>query len=126
MTIVNNCDNCLYLSGQDVDTMQYTAFKANRTVDSILTVALGDAYLFTRGISIKMSKSSSSNCMNCTISNRKHPCSDFLFRPITPWKPSDSQRLKPSMGLSKRAVPHRGTALFLVEKVEKTIGIYKN
>ena len=49
MTIVNNCDNCLYLGGQDVDTAKYIAFKANRTVDSILTMALGDAYLFTRG-----------------------------------------------------------------------------
>lgn len=48
-TILNNCDNCLYLGGQDVDTAQYISFKANRTVDSILNMPLGEAYLFTRG-----------------------------------------------------------------------------
>lgn len=48
-TIVNNCDNCLYLGGQDVDTARYISFKANRTVDSILNMPLGEAYLFTRG-----------------------------------------------------------------------------
>ena len=52
-TILNNCDNCLYLGGQDVDTAQYIAFKANRTMDSILNMPLGDAYLFTRGSSPK-------------------------------------------------------------------------
>lgn len=49
MTIINNCDNCLYLGGQDVDTAKYISFKANKTVDSILNLPLGDAYLFTRG-----------------------------------------------------------------------------
>lgn len=49
MTIVNNCDNCLYLGGQDVETAKYIAFKANRTADSILTMPLNEAYLFTRG-----------------------------------------------------------------------------
>lgn len=48
-TIVNNCDNCLYLGGQDVDTARYISFKANRTIDSILNMPLGEAYLFTRG-----------------------------------------------------------------------------
>lgn len=48
-TIVNNCDNCLYLGGQDVDTAKYISFKANRTVDTILSLPLEDAYLFTRG-----------------------------------------------------------------------------
>lgn len=49
MTIINNCDNCLYLGGQDVETAKYIAFKANRTVDTILTMPLEEAYLFTRG-----------------------------------------------------------------------------
>lgn len=49
MTIVNNCDNCLYLGGQDVETAKYISFKANKTVDSILNLPLGEAYLFTRG-----------------------------------------------------------------------------
>lgn len=49
MTIINNCDNCLYLGGQDVDTAKYISYKANRTVDSVLNLPLGEAYLFTRG-----------------------------------------------------------------------------
>ena len=49
MTIVNNCDNCLYLGGQDVDTAQYIAYKANKTADTILNLPLEAAYLFIRG-----------------------------------------------------------------------------
>ena len=48
-TILNNCDNLLYLGGQDVKTAQYIAIKANKTVNTILDMPLGDAYLFTRG-----------------------------------------------------------------------------
>lgn len=48
-TIINNCDNCLYLGGQDVETARYIGVKANRTADSILNMPLEDAYLFTRG-----------------------------------------------------------------------------
>lgn len=48
-TILNNCDNCLYLGGQDVETAKYIAFKANRTADTILNMALDQCYLFTRG-----------------------------------------------------------------------------
>ena len=48
-TIMNNCDNCLYLGGQDVDTARFIAVKANRTVDTILSLPLGEAWLFTRG-----------------------------------------------------------------------------
>lgn len=49
MTIINNCDNCLYLGGQDVETARYMSMKANKTVDNILNLPLDDAYLFTRG-----------------------------------------------------------------------------
>lgn len=49
MTIINNCDSCLYLGGQDLETAQYIAQKANKTVDSILNMPLSRAYLFTRG-----------------------------------------------------------------------------
>ena len=49
MTIINNCDNCLYLGGQDVETARYISVKANRTADSILNMPLDEAYLFTRG-----------------------------------------------------------------------------
>lgn len=48
-TIINNCDNCLYLGGQDVETARYIGVKANRTADSILNMPLEEAYLFTRG-----------------------------------------------------------------------------
>ncbi len=52
-TIMNNCDNCLYLGGQDVDTARFIAVKANRTTDTILSLPLGEAWLFTRGQSPK-------------------------------------------------------------------------
>ncbi len=48
-TIINNCDNCLYLGGQDVETARFISVRANRTADSILSLPLGEAYLFTRG-----------------------------------------------------------------------------
>ena len=48
-TIINNCDNCLYLGGQDVETARFMSLKANKTVDSILHMALDESYLFTRG-----------------------------------------------------------------------------
>lgn len=49
MTIINNCDNFLYLGGQDVETVRYIAVKANKTADTILNMPLDEAYLFTRG-----------------------------------------------------------------------------
>lgn len=48
-TIVNNCDNLLYLGGQDVGTADYIGIKANKTANSILNMSVGDAFLFTRG-----------------------------------------------------------------------------
>ena len=48
-TIMNNCDNCLYLGGQDVNTAYTMAEKMNRPANTILTLPLGSAYLFTRG-----------------------------------------------------------------------------
>lgn len=33
-TIINNCDNCLYLGGQDLDTSQFISVKANKTQDT--------------------------------------------------------------------------------------------
>lgn len=53
-TIINNCDNCLYLGGQDVETAKYIAVKANKTPDSILNMPLHCAYLFTRGQKAKL------------------------------------------------------------------------
>lgn len=54
MTIINNCDNCLYLGGQDVETARYIATKANKTPDTILSMPLDRAYLFTRGQKARM------------------------------------------------------------------------
>ena len=48
-TIINNCDNCLYLGGQDIVTARFFAEKANKTPFTILNMPLSDAYLFTRG-----------------------------------------------------------------------------
>lgn len=48
-TIINNCDNCLYLGGQDIDTANYMSFKANKSITTILNMPLDEAYLFTRG-----------------------------------------------------------------------------
>lgn len=48
-TILNNCDHCLYLGGQDVDTARYISFKANKSVNSILNMPISDAWLFERG-----------------------------------------------------------------------------
>lgn len=49
MTIINNCDSCLYLGGQDVDTARYIGIKANKTTDTILTLPINSALLFIRG-----------------------------------------------------------------------------
>lgn len=48
-TIINNCDNCLYLGGQDYDTANYMHYKANKSIAAILNMPLNEAYLFTRG-----------------------------------------------------------------------------
>lgn len=47
-TILNNCDHCLYLGGQDVETAAYVSKKANKPTSDILNMPLGDAWLFTR------------------------------------------------------------------------------
>lgn len=49
MTIINNCDTCLYLGGQDVETAGYIGIKANKTANTILNMPLDRAWLFRRG-----------------------------------------------------------------------------
>jgi len=49
MTIINNCDNLLYLGGSDAETARHIGIKSNKTTTSILNMGLGDAWLFTRG-----------------------------------------------------------------------------
>lgn len=48
-TIMNNCDNLLYLGGQDVDTARYISPKVNKPASAILNMKLDESYLFTRG-----------------------------------------------------------------------------
>lgn len=49
LTIINNCDSCLYLGGQDVETARYISTKANKSINSILDMPLDRAWLFVRG-----------------------------------------------------------------------------
>lgn len=48
-TIINNCDNCLYMGGQDITTARFMSEKANKTPFTILNMPLWESYLFTRG-----------------------------------------------------------------------------
>ena len=48
-TILNNCDNMLYLGGQDVGTAQYVSKKANKPASNILNMPLDKVWIFTRG-----------------------------------------------------------------------------
>lgn len=48
-TIINNCDNCLYLGGQDMDTAKLMSVRANKPLNRILDMPLDSALLFTRG-----------------------------------------------------------------------------
>ena len=50
LTILNSCDNLLYLGGQDVETAKFISAKANKPVSSVLTMPLDNAWLFTRGM----------------------------------------------------------------------------
>lgn len=49
MTIINNCDNLLYLGGQDVETARYIGIKADKPTSAILNMPLSKEWLFTRG-----------------------------------------------------------------------------
>lgn len=49
MTIVNNCDNLLYLGGQDIETAEFIGVKMDKPTTMILNLPLDEAYLFTRG-----------------------------------------------------------------------------
>lgn len=56
MTIVNNCDHCLYLGGQDIETARYMGIKANKPTNSVLNMPLDSAWLFTRGEPAKLTR----------------------------------------------------------------------
>lgn len=48
-TIINNCDNWLYLGGLDLQTAQEMSTRLNRTVQSVLNMSHTDAVVLTRG-----------------------------------------------------------------------------
>lgn len=49
MTVMDNCDHCLYLGGQDPDTARYIGTKANKSASTVLGMPLNGAWLFARG-----------------------------------------------------------------------------
>ena len=63
-TILNGCDTLIYLGGQDVQTGDLIARKANRPLGEILAMPLDKEYLFVRGQKPVMTA-------KCDI--RKHP-----------------------------------------------------
>ena len=48
-TIINNCDQLLYLGGQDLDTARIISEKSNKPLYNILSMPINKAYLFIRG-----------------------------------------------------------------------------
>lgn len=48
-TIINNCDQMLYLGGQDIDTAGLISERSNKPLHTILSMPLDKAYLFIRG-----------------------------------------------------------------------------
>ena len=49
MTIINNCDSCLYLGGTDLETARYFSEKMNCQVSTVLNLPLDSQFLFIRG-----------------------------------------------------------------------------
>ena len=48
-TIINNCDNMLYLGGQDISTAELVSVKTDYSRQKVLEMEINDAILFTRG-----------------------------------------------------------------------------
>ena len=48
-TIINNCDQMLYLGGQDLDTARLISERANKPLHSVLSMPLNKVYLLIRG-----------------------------------------------------------------------------
>ena len=49
ITIINNCDNLLYLGSQDRETAEYIALRAMKTPEAILSMPRNKAYLIRSG-----------------------------------------------------------------------------
>lgn len=72
-TIINNCDNWLYLGGLDLYTAQEISVRLNRPLQSILNMPHSDAVAFTRG-------------------QAPRRCSKFLPEEHPDWAVAQSQR----------------------------------
>lgn len=55
-TIIDSCDHCIYLGGQDVETARYFGNKANKPYSDMLYMDRDSLYLFTRGVMPRMYK----------------------------------------------------------------------
>lgn len=55
-TIINNCDNILFLGGQDKDTAEYVAYRAMKTPETILMMPRDSAYLIRAGEQARLVK----------------------------------------------------------------------
>ena len=55
-TILNNCDQLIYLGGQDLDTARLVSEKTNRPLARILGMDLNEAYVFIRGMEPQLVK----------------------------------------------------------------------
>ena len=49
VTIRDNTDNIVYLGGNDLDTAEQIARRINKPVDEVLSLPIGQEYLFRRG-----------------------------------------------------------------------------
>lgn len=72
-TIVNNCDNWLYLGGLDLQTAQEMSLRLNRTLQSVLNMSHAEAVVLTRG-------------------QPPRRCSKFLPEEHPGWQTAHSQR----------------------------------
>lgn len=61
-TIINNCDQMLYLGGQDLDTVRLISERSNQPFHSILSMPLDKAYIFIRGCNFVLAEKYNANC----------------------------------------------------------------
>ena len=56
VTIINNCDNILYLGSQDKETAEYIAYRAAKTPETVLSMPRTRAYLIRSGEKARLVK----------------------------------------------------------------------
>ncbi len=83
-TITNNCDNCLYLGGQDPETARFISVKANKPVSTILGMGLEETYLFTRGQQPRSVPGTSASASSCKASPSSTPSTAPSVPPPSP------------------------------------------